>query len=195
MDMVFSNINFTWGIYEINKKDLMKINLPKIIILSTLVFILIIFFKGLDRNNTYNTQSLVGKKISNFKLKSIKDNTFIDEKILKNNNFTLINFWASWCGPCKLEHKYLMKLSKNSSSLKLLGINFKDKEKNALKFLLELGDPYYLVASDIDGRSSVQFGVYGIPETIIIDKNLKIIKKIIGPISEYDYKDILRITK
>ena len=173
----------------------MKINLPKIIILSTLVFILIIFFKGLDRNNTYNTQSLVGKKISNFKLKSIKDNTFIDEKILKNNNFTLINFWASWCGPCKLEHKYLMKLSKNSSSLKLLGINFKDKEKNALKFLLELGDPYYLVASDIDGRSSVQFGVYGIPETIIIDKNLKIIKKIIGPISEYDYKDILRITK
>tara|TARA_B110001452_G_C14985723_1_gene344601 strand:- start:11 stop:598 length:588 start_codon:yes stop_codon:yes gene_type:complete len=195
MDLVFSNINFTWGIYEINKKDLMKINLPKIIILSTLVFILIIFFKGLDRNNTYNTQSLVGKKISNFKLKSIKDNTFIDEKILKNNNFTLINFWASWCGPCKLEHKYLMKLSKNSSSLKLLGINFKDKEKNALKFLLELGDPYYLVASDIDGRSSVQFGVYGIPETIIIDKNLKIIKKIIGPISEYDYKDILRITK
>ena len=195
MDMVFSNINFTWGIYEINKKDLMKINLPKIIILSTLVFILIIFFKGLERNNTYNTQSLVGKKISNFKLKSIKDNTFIDEKILKNNNFTLINFWASWCGPCKLEHKYLMKLSKNSSSLKLLGINFKDKEKNALKFLLELGDPYYLVASDIDGRSSVQFGVYGIPETIIIDKNLKIIKKIIGPISEYDYKDILRITK
>tara|TARA_B100000767_G_C19754705_1_gene532399 strand:+ start:507 stop:1028 length:522 start_codon:yes stop_codon:yes gene_type:complete len=173
----------------------MKINLSKIIILSTLVFILIIFFKGLDRNNTYNTQSLVGKKISNFKLKSIKDNTFIDEKILTNNNFTLINFWASWCGPCKLEHKYLMKLNKNSSSLKLLGINFKDKEENALKFLLDLGDPYYLVARDVDGRSSVQFGVYGIPETIIIDKNLKIIKKIIGPLSESDYKDILRITK
>ena len=173
----------------------MQIKIIKISIISIFVFLIGVFFMGLNKDSIYDTKGLEGQKLKNIKLEHFKKDKVISDKELMNNNFTLINFWASWCRPCRIEHKYLLKLSKNNSSLKLLGINFKDKKENALKFLLELGDPYYLIASDIDGRSSVQFGVYGIPETIIIDKNLKIIKKIIGPINESDYKDILRIIK
>ena len=83
-------------------------------------------------------------------------------------NFTIINFWASWCTPCRKEHKYLVKLSKNKN-VKILGINFKDEKSKANEFLKELEDPFYLKAFDNKGKTSVSFGVYGIPETIIID--------------------------
>ena len=93
-----------------------------------------------------------------------------------------INFFASWCSPCRLEHKYLIKLASENKKFKTLGINFKDKKNNALSFLNELGDPYNFVAKDTDGKTSILFGIYGIPESILIDKDLIIRKKIIGPI-------------
>ena len=112
---------------------------------------------------------------------------------LRENNFTLINFFASWCSPCRKEHKYLINLQK-IKNIKILGINFKDKKNNALKFLDELGDPYYFVAKDVDGKESVKFGIFGIPESILINKELKILKKIIGPINENTFNQILEKT-
>ena len=88
-----------------------------------------------------------------------------------------------------------MKIKKNSKNLKILGINFKDKEKDAKKFIEEFGNPYYFLAKDYEGRSSINFGIYGIPESILIDKNLKIIKKFIGPINHEDFNNILKLTK
>ena len=84
-------------------------------------------------------------------------------------------------------------MSLNKKNIKILGVNFKDKKSSADYFLKKLGNPYYLVTSDQDGKSSVFFGVYGIPETILIDKDLKIIKKYIGPIDNNDVKKILKI--
>ncbi len=77
---------------------------------------------------------------------------------LKKNNFTLINFWASWCAPCKKEHKHLISLKKKN--IKILGINFKDNTSNANDFIKRLGNPYYLIASDNEGKTSVIFLVF-----------------------------------
>ena len=100
-----------------------------------------------------------------------------------------INFWASWCAPCRVEHPYLMKLAKEQN-LKILGVNFKDKKLNASKFLKELGDPYDYLTKDDYGKQSVNFGVYGIPESILINNESVILKKFIGPINIKDFNDI-----
>jgi|TARA_B100001093_G_C26463378_1_gene857433 cytochrome c biogenesis protein CcmG/thiol:disulfide interchange protein DsbE len=154
-------------------------------------FVLFVLYLSLNNSSQYETQSLIGNKISSFKLKSLIINKSITNEDLIGNDFTLINFWASWCNPCRVEHKYLLSLSKNQK-LKILGINFKDKKNNALSFLEELGDPYNYIAEDPDGKASVIFGIYGIPESILIDKDSKIIRKFIGPISKDDYKIIIK---
>ena len=161
---------------------------------ASLGFILFLFYLGLSSNPQYETKNLVGKKIVSFELESLLGDNKINNEDLKKNNYTLINFWASWCGPCRLEHKYLILLSKNQH-LKILGVNFKDNKKNAFKFLERLGNPYHYSAVDKDGRSSVIFGIYGIPESILVNKDLVIIKKFIGPLSNEDYKLIQKIIK
>tara|TARA_B110000196_G_C20587929_1_gene404972 strand:- start:24 stop:539 length:516 start_codon:yes stop_codon:yes gene_type:complete len=161
---------------------------------SFLGFILLIFYLGLSNSPQYETKNLVGQKIPKFELKLLSSEKVISTADLKKNKFTLINFWASWCGPCRVEHKYLMLLSENKN-LKILGVNFKDNKNNALNFLNKLGDPYSIVAKDIHGKVSVTFGVYGIPESVLINRDLEVIKKFIGPISNNDYKIILKILK
>jgi len=173
----------------------MKMNFSRLLIFFLAIFILSIFLFSLDKVKVYDTKNLVGQNISNFEIKSINNKEKINEELLKKNRFTLINFWASWCAPCRVEHKYLIKIKKNSQNLKILGINFKDKESEAIRFISEFGNPYYLLGKDLDGRTSISFGIYGIPESILVDKNLKIIKKFVGPINQEDYKTILQLTK
>ena len=172
----------------------MKISISKIIIFIFIIFSLFIFWQGLKKNNSYDTKSLIGSRISNFELIEINnDDQYISEKDLKKNKFTLINFFASWCSPCRAEHKYLLNLSGKNKKIKIIGINFKDKKKNANNFLKELGNPYNFVGRDLKGRNSILFGIYGIPESILVDNNLIIIKKIVGPIDQVQYDQILRL--
>ena len=172
----------------------MKINITRISIFIFLFFFISVMFVGLTKNNNYNTKNLIGNKISKFQVVSINDNEiFFKNSDLKKNKFTLINFFASWCSPCRLEHKYLLKLEKENKNIKILGINFKDKKNNALSFLNELGNPYEFTAKDSDGSVSVLFGVYGIPESILINSEQKIIKKFIGPINESHYNELIKI--
>ena len=173
----------------------MKTSILKIIILIFVIFFLSVFWRALKINNNYDTKNLVGSKISNFQLNDINSGAqYIPEKNLKKNKYTLINFFASWCAPCRQEHKYLLKLNNQNKNIKILGINFKDKKNNALIFLNELGNPYNSVLEDPDGRASVLFGIYGIPESILINKELTIIKKIIGPIDKKQFEEILNLT-
>ena len=163
-------------------------------IILLIIFIIGVFFIGLNKNSIYDTKNLVGQKITKIQLEHFAENRIITENDLKKNNFTLINFWASWCGPCRAEHPILLKLNEEKN-LELLGVNFKDKKNNALEFLKDLGDPYDDLARDELGKHSINFGIYGIPESILINKNLVIIKKFIGPISKNDYDDIKNIVR
>ena len=169
-------------------------NIIKLITVSLLVFILGIFYLSLNRSSNYDTKFLVGNKLADIELRSLQSDKFFVNDDFKNNKYTLINFWASWCAPCRVEHPYLMRLSKKKG-IKLLGINFKDKKINALKFLEELGDPYDYLAKDSSGKQSVNFGIYGIPESILIDNKFNILKKIIGPLNERDLEEIKKIIK
>ena len=169
--------------------------MQKIIKITTsifFIFILAVFYLSLNRSSNYDTENLVGIKIKEIKLESFENNKYLTNKNLKKNNYTLINFWASWCAPCRVEHPFLMQLSKETN-LKILGVNFKDKRNNALNFLDNLGNPYHYLAKDDQGKKSVGFGIYGIPETILIDNELKILKKYVGPINNKDVKEINQI--
>ena len=171
----------------------MRINFFKVIIFSFVVFLLLIFLLGLKKDNNYSTKNLTGNKISSFQLKSINNDNLISEETLKKNQYTLINFFASWCAPCRAEHKYLLNLSSQKKEIKIIGINFKDKKINANNFLRALGNPYNFVGEDTDGKISISFGIYGIPESILLNNELTIIKKIIGPIDQIQFDDILKI--
>ena len=166
----------------------------KSIIILILVFILGIFFLALNKNSNYDTEHLIGNKLLNIKLDSFENNKIISNEDLKENQFTLINFWASWCAPCRVEHPYLMELS-NENNLNIIGVNFKDKKTYALKFLKSYGNPYDILTKDLKGKQSVSFGVYGIPESILIDNKFVIKKKFIGPINKNDLNDIKDIIK
>ena len=172
----------------------MKIKIIKFLIISIIFFIIGVFYVGLKKSSPYDTKNLEGQTIRNIQLIHFSEKRIIVEKDLKKNNFTLINFWASWCGPCRQEHPFLLRLQKEKK-LQLVGVNFKDKKSNALNFLKEFGNPYDELAKDEFGKHSINFGIYGIPESILIDKNLVILKKFIGPISETDYKYIKNIIK
>ncbi len=164
----------------------------KIIILFVLLFIVGVFYLSLTRDTNYNTSSLINKDTPEFEIISFDESNFYTRDDIKKKNYTLINFWASWCAPCKIEHPFLMKLSQKKN-LTIMGINFKDKEPQAKTFLSEFGNPYDLLAKDKNGKQSVKFGIYGIPESILINKELTIIQKFVGPLSVNDYNNIIKI--
>ena len=170
----------------------MKISFLKIILISLVAFALIVFFLALKIEKRYSTEKIVGKSLDNFEIEFLNNDEVFKKQDLTNDKYHLINIWASWCLPCKKEHPILMNLKKENN-LKLVGINFKDKKLNANNFLRELGNPYDFSLKDKDGTKSILFGVYGVPESILIDKKHKIISKFIGPLNTKDYKDILQL--
>tara|TARA_Y200000002_G_C22408271_1_gene548694 strand:- start:97 stop:609 length:513 start_codon:yes stop_codon:yes gene_type:complete len=163
-------------------------NTVKIFIFIIFFFIIGVFYISLTRETNYSTTSLINKEIPHFKIEYFDKNEFYTKQDLLKNNYTLINFWASWCSPCRIEHPVLMKLS-TENNLKILGVNFKDKKDLARKFLNDLGNPYSFLLKDNEGKQSVSFGIYGIPESLLINNNI-IIKKFVGPLSLDNYKEI-----
>ena len=169
-----------------------KINYIVISILFSFLFI--ILYSSLDNERVYNTKDLIGKKISQVEINLFQSNETINTKEFINNEFTILNFWASWCAPCRKEHPNLVRLSK-IKNIKLVGVNFKDNVENAKSFLKENGNPFDILAEDKNGKNSVNFGVYGIPETILIDSELKILKKYIGPLNIKEVNEIRKLVK
>jgi cytochrome c biogenesis protein CcmG, thiol:disulfide interchange protein DsbE len=101
----------------------------------------------------------------------------------------LVNVWASWCGPCRLEHPILLQLAADKR-FDLVGINYKDIPENAQRFLGALGDPFARIGADRDGKTGIDWGVYGVPETFVVKDGI-IVHKFIGPLSEDGLKNDL----
>ena len=169
----------------------------KVIAITLILFFLItfvIFFKGLKIPNLYTPISIQEKEVPSFELKSFGNDTkIISEKIFRGNKYYLMNIWASWCIPCRDEHKFLMELKKDKK-IELIGLNYKDNFKNATSFLKDLGNPYNIIVSDKDGIASINWGAYGVPESFLIHKN-KIIKRFIGPINNEDLSELKKIVR
>jgi len=173
----------------------MKNKFSLCVIIIFLSFCFIVFYKGLNNSNTYTPKISDKKSIPIFEAKNFNSNTYINsEKIFEEDIFYIINIWASWCVPCRTEHPLLMELSKNQS-VKLIGINYRDKLNNAKNFIKKFGNPYSQIITDKDGTLSVEFGAYGVPETFIINKDKIIVKKFIGPINKKIVKEIKLIIK
>jgi len=173
----------------------MKNKFNLFIIIIFLSFCFIIFYKGLNNSNIYTPIVNVEKDIPIFEAKDFNSNTYLkSEKIFEKDFFYIINIWASWCVPCRTEHPLLMELSKNKS-VKLIGLNYRDNLNNAKKFINEFGNPYSQIIIDSDGALSVELGAYGVPETFIIDKKKRIIKKFTGPVNKEIINEIKLIIK
>ena len=134
--------------------------------------------------------NLLGQKKPNFYLTSLKDYEIPQEKHLDIADFKLINFWASWCAPCRAEHNTLMGIQENGYHI--IGVNYKDVSSKAEEFLTELGNPYIAIGSDASGKTAIDWGVYGIPETFLLDKDNKILLRIAGPITRAIYENELK---
>ena len=173
----------------------MKKNIYYSILFLFFIFIFTILYIGLDKPNSYIPNESSNKNLTSFTSNELLLNEeFNSNNIIENNKFTLLNVWASWCVPCRLEHSLLMDLNEKTN-LNIIGLNYKDKKNNAIKFLNELGNPFSKILTDPDGTISISLGVYGVPETFLINNKSKIIRKYIGPLKTDNILEIIRLTK
>ena len=142
----------------------------------------IMFFVGMNREDPdalpYARQ---GEQAPALKLTALADRPVFDDATLRETGVKLVNYWASWCAPCRAEHASLELLA--SEGVPIYGINYKDDPDKALAFLAELGDPYAGVAADVNGRTALDWGLYGVPETYVIDSDGKVLLRFAGPIT------------
>ena len=159
---------------------------PLIVLLIICIFSLTYLLSGKDPNKP--PSALLNQDVPFFESSSLYNSKdIIKTKDVKNKK-TLINFFASWCSPCKIEHPLFFEIQKKYPELYLLGFNHKDPTSDAKKYLEDDGNPYDFVGVDSDGLIALEFGVFGLPETYLVDEDGKIIYKYMGPIT----KDILK---
>tara|TARA_B100002051_G_C16606250_1_gene570720 strand:- start:448 stop:975 length:528 start_codon:yes stop_codon:yes gene_type:complete len=160
---------------------------PLIIILTISIFLLIFLLQDKDPNKP--PSALLNQDMPEFNINSLFD----QNKKLSNHNLLekniLINFFASWCAPCKVEHPLFFEIKKEYPELFLLGVNFKDKSEDIAKYLNESGNPYDYIGVDAKGLLGLEFGVFGLPETFLVNKNGKIIYKHLGPLTKKIIED------
>ena len=173
----------------------MRIRLSFIFLLILVLLITLIFYKSLFEEKNYIPKN-INNKIENILIKEFNtDNNFLLKNLFdEKEELMAINIWASWCLPCREEHQHIKKLSR-IDNLKLVGLNYKDKTNNAQNFLKEFGNPFDVILSDLDGTKSIFLGAYGVPETLILDNELTIIKKYIGPINAKILDEIKNLVK
>jgi len=151
-----------------------------------------LLFYGLGTDPRLVPSPLVGKPVPRFSLPALNDpgRTVSDADF--EGKISLFNVWASWCVSCRAEHEELMKLSRAEKDIQILGLNWKDDSGDAARMLQMYGDPYLVSAFDPDNKVGIDWGVYGAPETFVVDSKGIIRYKHIGPIDERVWEQTLR---
>jgi len=149
-----------------------------------------VFFVGMMRSDPDSLPSArVGQQAPAMTLEAL-EGPLLTAEVLREPGVKLVNFWASWCAPCRVEHPNLEALA--GEGVVIHGINYKDDPAKALAFLAELGNPYVTLGADDRGRTALDWGVYGVPETYVIDGTGKIVLRFPGPITERVLRDTIR---
>jgi cytochrome c biogenesis protein CcmG, thiol:disulfide interchange protein DsbE len=153
-----------------------------IVPLAVFLALAIFFAIGLTRDPRTVPSPFIDKPAPAFKLEQLHQSSlaFMPEQM--KGKVWMLNVWASWCVSCRVEHPLLVELAR-SKAVPIVGLNYKDKREDATAWLQKFGNPYELSAWDIDGRVGIDYGVYGAPETFLIDKQGVIRHKQIGPIT------------
>ncbi len=138
---------------------------------------------GLPRDPSLLPSALIGKSVPTFSLPPVLGRTLGLSNNDLNGEVSLVNVFASWCVACRAEHPHLMRL-KSAGIVPVHGINYKDRPADAAKWLDQLGDPYTRTGADLDGRVAIDWGVYGVPETFVVDRQGHVAYKQIGPITD-----------
>ncbi|AML52329.1 DsbE family thiol:disulfide interchange protein [Falsihalocynthiibacter arcticus] len=149
-----------------------------------------VFYVGMYREDPSALPSvLIGKEVPVLTLSSFEGSDVLSAETLALPGVKLVNFWASWCVPCRAEHPQLEEMAQTGVTIH--GLNYKDKPEAAAKFLAELGDPFATISADDTGRTGRDWGVYGVPETFVIDGDGKVILRFAGPITQRVMKETI----
>ena len=163
------------------------------LLVLTIICLFFLIFILLGRNPNDPPSALLNKNLPSFSSINLYNN---EETLMSDNlkgKYTLINFFASWCTPCRAEHHLFFKIKKEIPELYILGFSHKDDLNDSKKYLEEEGDPYAFVGIDRDGKIAFEFGVFGLPETFITNKNGEIIYKHTGPLTKKIIEDEIAI--
>ncbi len=163
-----------------------KRKLSPLMFLPPLLFagLALMFYLGLDTaGDTSLPSTREGKPAPPVAEAPLGDYPAFDDAALRAPGVKLVNFWASWCAPCRAEHPLLERLARERG-ITIYGINYKDKPDAALRFLEELGNPFAAIIADQTGRTAIEWGVYGVPETYVIDSSGTILLRYAGPMTE-----------
>jgi cytochrome c biogenesis protein CcmG/thiol:disulfide interchange protein DsbE len=163
-----------------------------IVLLAGIFGLVAIFYEGLWGNPSYIPPVLVGQSAPNFAGPELDKGETLSLDRYKGK-VVVLNFWASWCQECKLEHASLLEINKRfgqNPNFIMLGVNYQDKEKLAKEYLEEFGNNFTHVR-DLTGRISIDYGVYGVPETYVIDQQGVIRHKAIGPLIGVTYTHLV----
>lgn len=150
-----------------------------IFVLAALVALLVV---GLRRDPTLVPSPLVGKPAPEFSLPRLEQPNERLTKAALLGDVSLVNVWATWCGGCRQEHPFLVSLAR-AGTIRIFGLNWKDDTALAHEWLDQLGNPYVAVGVDSDGRAAIDWGVYGAPETFLVDAGGKVLYKHIAPLN------------
>ena len=149
-----------------------------------------LFYMGMGREDPEGLPStMIGRAAPAVQVTALGEGAPFDDASLREPGVKLVNFWASWCAPCRAEHPFLQQLA--DEGIPILGVNYKDDPAKALGFLEELGNPYAAIGAD-SGRMALNWGVYGVPETYVIDGEGRIVLRFAGPVTRQELERTLR---
>ncbi|MDO5604244.1 MAG: DsbE family thiol:disulfide interchange protein [Paracoccus sp. (in: a-proteobacteria)] len=147
----------------------------------------LLFYWGMGREDpTRLPSTFVGREAPAVPQTTLPGNTQLTDEMLRQPGVKLVNFWASWCPPCRAEHPTLMQLAQQ---MPVYGVDLKDREADALRFLAADGNPFAAMATDPQGRGAIEWGVTAPPETFIIDGQGRILYRHAGPLIHDDYRN------